>query len=107
MPTPYASGKIAKGICDVCGWTYLLRELKPVYNMRADTGVLACPTCWDPDHPQNFLGEVTSRVNDAISLENPRPDFAGVAARSLFGWDPVGNPLTYIAAAVGQVTTNV
>lgn len=34
--------------------------------------LLVCETCWDLDHPQNWLGRV--RVDDPQALRNPRPD---------------------------------
>jgi hypothetical protein len=33
---------------------------------------MACPECWEEDHPQNHVGEL--RVVDNQALRNPRPD---------------------------------
>jgi hypothetical protein len=69
---PYAPANKALGICDRCGWTYRLRELKPeVIDLQA-TGILVCPTCWDPDQPQLQVGRWP--VVDPQALRNPRPD---------------------------------
>ena len=68
----FATGKHALGECDVCGFTYKLNDLKRVVEDRRYTGILACDTCWDEDHPQNFVGEVD--VTDPESLEEPRSD---------------------------------
>jgi hypothetical protein len=67
-----ASGHNAKGVCDVCGFTYRLRELKNVIIKGRQTNIKACSECWDLDHPQLKLGEVL--VRDPQSLRDPRPD---------------------------------
>lgn len=68
----FASGKKAFGFCDVCGFREKLRNMKKVMVKRKDTGLLACPSCWDKDHPQNFLGEYP--VDDPQGLRVTRPD---------------------------------
>ena len=73
----YAAGKKALGICDVCGFQYKLKQLKVVVRNRVPTGLLACPSCWDEQHPQEDLG--LYRVVDAQSVRNPRPDNAEYA----------------------------
>jgi hypothetical protein len=77
MASPYATGKIALGVCDVCGFTYHLKELKEKMVKGRKTGVLACPECWDPSHPQLRLGEFP--VYDPQALRNPRTDTAQFA----------------------------
>lgn len=74
----YASGKQAKAICDICGFTCKYHELKAVYEKGRATGSRVCPDCWSPDHPQNFLGLYP--VEDPQALRNPRPDHAELAA---------------------------
>ena len=37
MATRYASAKKALGVCDICGFTYKLRELKTVVVKNRDT----------------------------------------------------------------------
>lgn len=78
MSGKYAYGKRALALCDVCGFTYKLHELKRVYKRRNDTGIMACPTCWDADHPQNFTGD--DPVFDPQALRDARPDSAEYAA---------------------------
>jgi len=78
MAKRFASGKKALGICDVCGFQYLLKELKNVYTKGRNTNVKACSECWDPDHPQLRLGEFP--VDDPQALRDPRPDSAELAA---------------------------
>jgi len=71
----FAAGKIAIAECDVCGFVYKRRELKALVVKGKNTNVQACPTCWNPDHPQLHIGEVP--INDPQGLRNPRPDYAG------------------------------
>lgn len=77
MSVRYASGKKAAGICDVCGFRYKLKELKSTTVKGRVTSTLACPTCWDKDHPQNFLGMYP--VHDPQALRDPRTDRAEYA----------------------------
>jgi hypothetical protein len=90
MSYKYASGQKAIAICDVCGFQYKLRELKELVIKGNKTNIKACPECWNPDQPQNKLGEFP--VEDPQALRNPRPDSAElVASRDIqWGWDPVG-----------------
>ena len=86
----FASARKALAICDVCGFSYKLKELRPLYVKGNNTNVLACPTCWNPDHPQLSLGEFP--VNDPQALRNPRPDTAELAPsrNNQYGFNPVG-----------------
>lgn len=79
----FAVGKHALGICDRCGQTHKLRELKGEFYKRRPTGVRVCDSCWDGDHPQNFHGEIT--YVDGISLRDPRPDTNVDDSRTLTG----------------------
>jgi hypothetical protein len=106
MPTKFASGKRAIAECDVCGQRYKLKQLRRLVIKTKETNILACPECWNPDHPQLQLGMYP--VNDPQALRNPRPDnsyvqsglgvdgFPGEGSRDIqWGWNPVGlyNPL--------------
>lgn len=75
----YAVGKNAHGFCDICGFRCLLREMKVQVVMGRPTNLKACPTCNDPDHPQNFIGRV--RTQDPQAVRDPRPDPALAASR--------------------------
>lgn len=68
----YAAGKYAKGICDICGVGWLLNELRGTTIRGKPTHLLACPICWDADHPQNFLPDAIQM--DAEALRDPRPE---------------------------------
>ena len=89
MATVFASGKKAPGLCDVCGQRYRLSQLKALVVKQRVTNILACPSCWDKDHPQLMLGTVP--VNDPQALRNPRVDIGLVESRDIqWGWRPVG-----------------
>lgn len=89
MPGKFASKKRALGVCDICGQQYPLKKLKEVIVKQKKTNLLACPPCWDEDHPQLMLGMYP--VYDAQAIENPRPDNKLVASRNIsWGWNPVG-----------------
>ena len=72
MSEAFARGKLALGICDRCGWQYLLSELKDEIVDQKKTNILVCSTCLDVDHPQLRLGKTP--VYDPQALRNPRPD---------------------------------
>src|SRR5262245_7102920 len=79
----------ALGLCDICGFSYKLNSLKEVIFDERPTGLLACTTCWDKDHPQLQLGRY--KVDDPQSLLDPRPDVGVPGSTGLFGWMPIGN----------------
>ena len=58
MSERFASGQNALAECDVCGFQYRLRQLKPLVIKAVVTGIKACPECWNPDQPQLMLGNV-------------------------------------------------
>jgi hypothetical protein len=90
MGNRFASSQKALGVCDICGFTYKLRELRSEVVKGRITGTKACPECWSPDHPQLHLGEFP--VDDPQALRDPRSDASErPASRDIqFGWDPVG-----------------
>ena len=101
MPNQFASGRWAISQCDVCGQRFKLKQLKSLVIKRKITNILACPECWNPDHPQLLLGETP--VNDPQALRNPRPDVSylvsgldvegdpsGGSRIFQWGWAPVG-----------------
>ena len=114
--TAFASSKNALGICDVCGFQYKLRELRSLTVRGRVVNTLACPECWNEDHPQNELGKYP--VRDPQALQDPRPDFAEIKpSRGLqWGWNPVGyggdlydlTPNNLVAkTAVGTITIEI
>ena len=82
----FASGKYANAICDICGIRCRYTDLKGTTVRGQRTGLLACPTCWDPDPPLNFLDRYVTV--DPQALRHPRPDTGKEASRVLY---PPGN----------------
>lgn len=75
MSQPFAAGKYALALCDVCSLRWLLTQLREQTYRGRRTGVYACPDCWSPDHPQNFVPDaMAAHGADAEALRNPRPD---------------------------------
>lgn len=92
----------ALGQCDRCGFHYKLNELTVQIWDQRPNGLLVCKSCNDVDNPQLQLGRVSSY--DPQSLIDPRPDVNRPGSVGLFGWLPVGNPLTNIQCSVGNIT---
>ena len=94
MSERFASGQNALAECDVCGFQYRLRQLKPLVIKAVVTGIKACPECWNPDQPQLKLGEFP--VSDPQAIRDPRPDRSlgpsgDNSSRGIqWGWNPVG-----------------
>ena len=126
MSVPFASAKNSIAECDVCGFRYRLRELRALVIKTKNTNIMACPECWDPDHPQLQLGMYANNVVDPQAVRNPRPDLsyyapgndgAGGSRQIQWGWNPVGGsrgydrtltPNTLIARGrVGDVTISI
>lgn len=78
----FSSGKYAWGLCDVCGFRYKLLDLSWTFIRGQKTGLLACVSCWDPDHPQNFL-DLAVTV-DPQALRDARPQIDLWPSRRLF-----------------------
>lgn len=109
----FARGKHAYGFCDRCGFRYPLKKLRNEIQDRVPTNLYVCPTCYDEDQPQQWIGDI--KVDDPRPLRNPRPDPALAESRRLFSWDPVGGGVYAFGnetlglkatSAVGQVTVN-
>lgn len=81
MSQPFAVGKKAFGFCDRCGFRRKLVELKPESVRGKVQYNRVCPTCWDPDHPQNFQG--LQNMNDPQALKDPRPDLSLQQSREI------------------------
>lgn len=95
----------ALGQCDRCGFHYRLNELRyEIFDQRPN-GLRVCTTCLDVDNPQLQLGRM--KVDDPQSLLDPRIDLNRPGSVGLFGWLPVGNPLTNVQCEVGTVIVAV
>ena len=81
MSQRYASGKNAHAFCDRCGFRMQYAEARTELVQGRPNNLRVCPSCWDADHPQNWLGSV--RVDDPQALRNPRPDPALEESRAI------------------------
>lgn len=81
MGQQFASEKRAVGFCDRCGQRFKLKTLKSESVRGKSLRNRVCPSCWDPDHPQNWQG--TQDLSDPQALRNPRPDNALQASRNI------------------------
>ena len=52
-------------ICDRCGFKYKAEEKR-----REWTGLIVCPECWEPRHPQDFV----KGRKDNQAVIDPRPE---------------------------------
>lgn len=101
MGDVFASGKKAKALCDICGFTCKLSELRSLRRNGHFTSLKACKECWEPDHPQNELGKFP--IRDPQALRDPRPDSAELAASRELKFPQVG---VVARANVGTVTVS-
>lgn len=72
MSGDFASGRIAHGFCDRCGFRCKLSLMKKLTINEKLTNIKTCPTCWEPDQPQYRIGKVDTK--DPQALRDPRPD---------------------------------
>lgn len=79
MSARFASSNKAHGFCDRCGFRAQLKTLKTESVRGRVNNLLVCETCWDGDHPQNWVG--ATPVDDPQALRNPRPDPALAESR--------------------------
>jgi hypothetical protein len=98
----YAQGKKALGICDRCGFTYKLSELKYEIEDSIRNGLRVCSSCFDPDQPQLKVGEL--QTSDPQSLFNPRTDTGEIDSTTYYGFNPVSSTGMVIRASLGEIT---
>ena len=107
MGNRFSSAKNSIAECDICGFRYKLKVLKKLVVKTKQIDLLACPECWNPDHPQLQLGMYP--VDDPQGVRDPRPDrsyvssglladgYSGEGSRVIqWGWHPVGGGYTPI-----------
>ena len=68
----YAKGKYAFGICDRTGFRYNMEDLVYEFTNGKRNGLRVGRDVVDPDHPQNFVGQIKS--DDPQSIIDARPD---------------------------------
>lgn len=100
----YASGRNARGICDVCGFACRYGEMRDRITNRRRDGLRVCPRCDDKDNPQLQIGRVNTF--DPQALYQPRSDSPEMGSqRALAGFNPVVG--LSIPTAMGSVTVSV
>ena len=92
----YAQGKKALGICDRCGFTYRLKDLRYEVQNKVKNGLKVCYECYDPDQPQYDVNELSTI--DPQSLYDPRVDTGEADSRRLFAFDPIGGGITSLGS---------
>ena len=113
MSNQFASGKHAIAECDRCGFRFKLKQLRKISIKRTQTNILVCPECWEPPHPQTFLGE--RPVSDPQAVRNPRTDTSyevsgddRLGSRVIqWGWNPVGGGFGSLTPNNLSLTINV
>jgi NAD-dependent SIR2 family protein deacetylase len=73
----YARGTYSKAQCDRCGQTVRYGTLKAEYKNDKRTGMLTCPDCWDPAHPQD-LPKRHKPDPTALRQARPRNEFQAI-----------------------------
>ena len=97
----YAKGSKALGICDRCGFTVKLSELKYEVQDGVRNGLRVCHVCFDPDHPQLQVGKLNT--SDPEALFNPRADAGEKDSTTYFGFNPVSSTGMIARAKAGKV----
>lgn len=78
----------AMGVCDRCGFSYKLIDLKPEYQPDRDNIWKVCSSCFDP--PNSLADPEIPETADEITLDDGRPEY-NRDFRSLYAWAPAGN----------------
>ena len=93
MATRFAPGKRAFGYCDRCAQRYDLKDLKKYYLLGKQINSKVCPSCWEIDHPQLWVGIIGAQkvANDPQALREPRPDTNRDESCSYFAYNPVAS----------------
>ena len=97
MGNRFAAGKKAIAMCDRCGQRFLLHQLKEEIIKTKRYNLMVCDECWDPDHPQNWVGIIGGQkaTNDPQALREPRPDNNRPDSCIDFAFNPVATQTVY------------
>jgi hypothetical protein len=104
MPHSFASEKKAFGFCDQCFFRYPLKKLRTLTVKGRIINLRVCPECWDPDHPQLWVGVFP--IDDPQALRNARPDIALNEERGLFAFNPVATQVITTTLNTVFITIN-
>lgn len=106
----FATGKYALAICDRCGQQYNFSQLQQEWN-----GLMTCPECWEPKHPQLITRNNRSEDPQALpwvrtARQEPVTVYVGAPGDSSFesnGMQPsVETKKLIITMKVGNVTVS-
>tara|TARA_R100001086_G_scaffold90512_2_gene44649 strand:+ start:3463 stop:3777 length:315 start_codon:yes stop_codon:yes gene_type:complete len=97
----YAKSTKALGICDRCGFTYKLNELKYEVQNETRNGLRVCHNCFDPDQPQFKVGRLNTA--DPMALFDPRTDSGEKASTQYYGFNPVNSTGNILRGKIGKV----
>jgi len=78
----FSTGKYAIAICDRCGQQYNFHQLRKEWN-----GLMTCPECWEPKHPQ--LVTKNNRSGDPQALPWARPARTETPVPVMLDLDPL------------------
>lgn len=70
----FAKGRKALGVCDRCGFRFLLNDLKFEYKAGRKTSLKVCEDCMDLDNPRDRPEKWQNKGPERIALKDPRPD---------------------------------
>jgi len=98
----YAQGRKALGICDRCGFTYKLKDLRREVQNKTLNGLKVCSECFDPDQPQYDVNDISTI--DPQALYDARVDTGEQASTTYFGFDPVTSTGIVMRGNIGKVT---
>lgn len=96
----YATGKFARGCCDICGFTVPYKSLRPQWRDGRKTSLWVCVDCVDKCSPRR-LGP----ISDPQALRHPRPDGSLDASRRILHWRPVDTFALPVVLGEFEVTT--
>ena len=77
----FSSGRYALGICDRCGLRFRLHDLRGETIRGRARNNMVCDSCYDPDHPQDFLDQAVTV--DPMALQYARPQIDLAASRRM------------------------
>ena len=100
----FALGREALGICDRCGRTRKLKELRRETQNQILTGLRVCEDCYDEDNPQLWVGRIFRP--ESMALQNPRPDSGAAESRALVAFKPVWGFSIKMALGTVRVLTS-
>ncbi len=88
------------GFCARCSFRYPLRTLRTETINNQQTALLVCTQCWDPDQPQNHIGEIN--LVEVTPLRNLAPD-EGLSESRELTVTLVDKTVSFVAANTNKI----